>query len=102
MVNIRYAVTAHLIRNIYHIDLFPESEEELRRAEKIQEEILEFVFLQGVMAAVESGIGKCRKEILKKYISKEQYALMKKVKGFFDKDEILNKGNIWDEDSGVY
>lgn len=94
--DVKYAVTLHAGRKLFHVDFLPETEEQIKIAKQNWEEILAYVVNHHGILSAENGVGKGKGRVLKKYVPENQRCLMSQIKSFFDPYGQLNAGNIWD------
>lgn len=95
--NLYWLAFGHIGDNHLHINILPKSKQELKLAQRLAIKIAKKVRLemQGTISA-EHGIGKLKKDFLKIMFSKSEIAVFKAIKNFFDPQNFLNQGNIFD------
>ena len=95
--NLKIALLAHAgDGNIHpHFIIDIENKDETQRFLKAKDEMFEQALeLNGTLSG-EHGIGLEKKKYLENLLEKENYELQKKLKHFFDKNSILNRGKIF-------
>jgi len=91
---LRSVVFGHIGNNHLHVNMIPETYEELERAKVLYREFaLKGCALGGTVSA-EHGIGKLKREYLLLQYSPEAIAGMRAVKAALDPDGILNPGDM--------
>ncbi|CAN2040373.1 FAD-binding oxidoreductase [Candidatus Magnetomoraceae bacterium gMMP-15] len=92
---LEYYIFGHIGNSHLHVNIIPDSIEELKSAwnvyKKFAEKVVEF---QGSVAA-EHGIGKLKKDFLKIQFSEKEINNMRLLKQQFDPDNILNPGVLF-------
>ena len=97
--NIKTALLAHAgdgnIHPHFIIDL--RDKNEVERFQKAKDEMFEQAIKLGGTLSGEHGIGEEKKKYLQKFLEPENFELQKKLKKFFDANNILNSGKIFQE-----
>lgn len=91
-------IFGHIGEENLHVNLLPHSSQEHTQAVQIVDKIAHWVLQKGGTLSSEHGIGKSKKNFLKMSYTKKEYEQMKKFKLFWDPGNILNRGNLFDED----
>lgn len=90
-----FVVFGHLGDYHLHFNIIPQNEQELKKAlftyKRMMKKAIE---LEGTVSA-EHGIGKLKKEYLKKMYGEEAILEMKKIKSIFDPENRLNPENLF-------
>ena len=93
---LQYAIFGHIGNNHLHVNMMPETEDELVEAKKYYKLFAEkAVELSGTVSA-EHGIGKLKKEFLKVLYGEKGIEEMKAVKKVLDTEFILGKNTLLD------
>ncbi len=85
------AVYGHVLDGRIHVDLLPETKEDLPHCEAFFRGLSMNPFLR---AGAENGIGKLKRELLRLSLTEEEYKLFCAVKGFFDPQGLWNPGSF--------
>ena len=95
--NIKTALLAHAgDGNIHpHFIIDIRDKDEVERLKKAKDEMFEMALSLGGTLSGEHGIGEEKKKYLPKLLGDVNFALQKKLKKFFDKNDILNSGKIF-------
>ena len=88
-------IFGHAMENHLHINILPNNFEEYEKGIQLLKTWAEEVSSQQGKVVGEHGIGKLKKRILGENVPSEYLALCKDLKGLFDKENRLNKGNIF-------
>jgi len=92
-----HVIFGHIGSGHVHVNILPESVDELVRAGELYEEFAREAVRLGGSVAAEHGIGRIKKKFLPIQFSAEQIAAMRAVKAALDPDGILNPGVLFDE-----
>ena len=95
--NLKTALLAHAgDGNIHpHFIIDIDNKDETQRFLKAKDEMFEAAIeLNGTLSG-EHGIGLEKKKYLKNLLGNENYELQKKLKHFFDKNDIMNRGKVF-------
>jgi len=92
-----HVIFGHIGSGHVHVNILPESVDELVRAGELYEEFAREAVRMGGSVAAEHGIGRIKKKFLPIQFSAEQIAAMRAVKAALDPDGILNPGVLFDE-----
>ena len=85
------AVYGHVLDGRIHVDLLPETKEDLLHCEAFFRGLSMNPFLR---AGAENGIGKLKRDLLRLSLTEEEYKLFCAVKGFFDPQGLWNPGSF--------
>lgn len=88
------AVTVHIPEKIYHIDPLFYDENTFGKARNMRQKLWRLAAECNGMLAAENGIGKGKTAQFWQLIPDSQKRVMKQVKDFFDRENILNPGNM--------
>ncbi|MFX1346159.1 MAG: FAD-binding oxidoreductase [Promethearchaeota archaeon] len=93
---LKYVIFGHLGDNHVHVNILPNSMEEMYMGEKIYKKFAKKAVEYGGTISAEHGIGKIKKEFLKIMYSQNDIDEMRQIKKTLDPCLILNIGNIID------
>ncbi|MBQ0105721.1 MAG: FAD-binding oxidoreductase [Armatimonadetes bacterium] len=91
-----YVIFGHIGNNHLHVNIIPNSEEEYRKGKELYREWAKKIVSVGGSVSAEHGIGKIKKDFFNIMFSQKEIEEMKNLKKLFDKNNILNIGNIFD------
>ena len=91
-----YAMFGHLGDYHLHINLLPRNDPELLEALNAYHDIMTIAMENGGTVSAEHGIGKLKKEYLRRMYGDKIIEEMKAIKRAFDPEGILNPGNLFD------
>ncbi len=94
---LQYAIFGHIGNNHLHVNMMPQTEDELVEAKKYYKLFAEKAVELGGTVSAEHGIGKLKKEFLKTLYGERGIEEMRKVKKVLDPDFILGRGTLWDD-----
>jgi D-lactate dehydrogenase (cytochrome) len=86
----------HIGDSHLHTNLFPKNDNEKEIAEKVYSDIIDLTLEYNGTISAEHGIGKIKKEYLKRMFGQDKIDYFKSIKNAFDPKGILNQGNIFD------
>lgn len=92
---IQYVVFGHLGDSHLHINMLPDSLEELQVAEGLYYRLAEESVRLGGTVSAEHGVGRLKKHLLEIQFSSEEIYAMRAVKDALDPDNVLNPGVIF-------
>lgn len=93
--NLDFVVFGHLGDYHLHFNIIPKNNEEMERGLTIYKLMMEkAIDLEGTVSA-EHGIGKLKKDYLKRMYGEEAIQEMRKIKLTFDPENRLNQGNLF-------
>ncbi len=95
---LRYTIFGHIGDNHVHVNILPRDESEGARAREFYVFFLKYAAAVGGTLSAEHGVGKLKREYLRLFYSDEQLREMAALKGAFDPNGILGRGNIFSED----
>jgi D-lactate dehydrogenase (cytochrome) len=93
-----YVIFGHISENNLHVNLLPNTLEELKRAERLAEEFARWAVEHGGTVSGEHGVGKLKRNLLKLMYGERGVEEMFQVKKTLDPQLILNPGNIFQTD----
>lgn len=91
---VRAVIFGHALERRFHVNLLPETEEEKKKADELMEQWADAKAAEGVSLAAENGIGKVKAALVKERLSEGLMENMRAVKDHFDRDRMLNRGNM--------
>lgn len=92
---LNYVLYGHLGNSHFHLNILPKNEDEFLVGKQVYKSICDkAIQLKGTISA-EHGIGKIKKEYLIDMYGEEIINQMKKIKLQFDRNNLLNAGNIF-------
>jgi len=91
---IKYVIFGHIGNNHLHVNMIPDSYNELLKAKEIYKRFAEKAVSFGGSVAAEHGIGKIKKQMLKIQYPESAVDEMRTIKKYFDPLFILNRGNV--------
>ncbi|MBQ7258097.1 MAG: FAD-binding oxidoreductase [Abditibacteriota bacterium] len=91
-----YVIFGHIGNNHLHVNVIPHNEEEYNKGKELYKSWAKFVVDCGGSVSAEHGIGKLKKDFFKIMFSEDEIKEMKAFRKLFDKEHILNIGNIFD------
>ena len=90
-----HVIFGHISENNLHVNVLPNTLEELRRAERLAEEFARYAVERGGTVSGEHGVGKLKRSLLKLMYGEKGVEEMFQVKKTLDHQLILNPGNIF-------
>jgi len=93
-----YVIFGHISENNLHVNVLPNTLEELRRAERLAEEFARYAVEHGGTVSGEHGVGKLKRNLLKVMYGEKGVEEMFQVKKTLDPQLVLNPGNIFPTD----
>jgi len=93
-----YVIFGHVSENNLHVNVLPNTLEELKRAERLAEEFARWAVEHGGTVSGEHGVGKLKRNLLKLMYSEKGVQEMFQVKKTLDPQLILNPGDIFPTD----
>ncbi len=90
-----YVIFGHIAENNLHVNILPNTLEELKRAEMAAEEFARWAVEHGGTISGEHGVGKLKRNLLKVMYGEKCVEEMFQVKKTLDPQLILNRGNIF-------
>ena len=93
-----YVIFGHISENNLHVNVLPNTLEELRRAERLAEEFARWAVEHGGTVSGEHGVGKLKRNLLKLMYGERGVKGMFQVKKALDPQLILNPGKIFSTD----
>jgi len=93
-----YVIFGHISENNLHVNMLPNTLEELKRAEKLAEEFAKYAVEHGGTVSGEHGIGKLKRNLLKIMYGEKSVEDMFQVKKTLDPQLILNPRNVFPTD----
>ncbi len=87
---LRGAVYGHLLENRLRLALLPETPQEEAAARMLAEKLTVKVLAEGGNPAAEYGVGKVKRELLKKLLSEEEKESLRALRHAFDPEERMN------------
>jgi len=93
-----YVIFGHISENNLHVNILPNTLEELKRAERLAEEFARYTVEHGGTVSGEHGVGKLKRNLLKVMYGERGVEEMFQVKKALDSKLILNPGNIFPTD----
>lgn len=91
---IRAVIFGHALERHLHVNLLPTTEEEKKRAEELMKRWADEVAAAGGSLAKENGIGKVKAGMICGRLPAEVTEGMQAAKGHFDREGLLNRGNM--------
>jgi len=88
-------IFGHISENNLHVNVLPNTLEELRRAERLAEEFARYAVERGGTVSGEHGVGKLKRNLLMIMYGEKAVEEMFQVKKTLDHQLILNPGNIF-------
>jgi D-lactate dehydrogenase (cytochrome) len=92
---IAYALFGHAGNKHFHINFLPENDKQQFECGLLMEKLARIAIKYNGTIIAENGVGKLKKELLKKFLPDAQYKLMTQVKNFFDPKGMLNPENMF-------
>lgn len=92
---LEYVIFGHIGNNHVHINILPCSMEEYEKGKALYLEWAKQVVEWGGSVSAEHGIGKIKVEFLKLMYGDDGIKEMKRLKGLFDPENLLNRGNLF-------
>jgi len=89
-----YVIFGHVSENNLHVNVLPNTLEELKRAEKLAEEFARYAVEHGGTVSGEHGVGKLKRSLLKVMYGERGVEEMFQVKKTLDPQLILNPGDM--------
>lgn len=89
-----YVMFGHIGNNHMHINILPQSMDELYRAKELYHRLAKKVIALGGSLSAEHGIGKIKRDYIEMMYGQEGIEEMRRVKRFFDPAERINRGNV--------
>ncbi|MBK7868571.1 MAG: hypothetical protein IPJ75_17130 [Ignavibacteriales bacterium] len=93
---LEYVTYGHFGDCHLHLNMLPKDQDEYLKGKQIYLELCEKAVEHGGTVSAEHGIGKLKKEYLKLMYGEKGINEMKKVKKYFDPNNLLNIGNLFD------
>ena len=93
-----YVIFGHISENNLHVNMLPNTLEELKRAEKLAEEFAKYAVEHEGTVSGEHGIGKLKRNLLKIMYGEKSVEDMFQVKKTLDPQLILNPRNVFPTD----
>ncbi len=93
--NLDHVIFGHIGDNHVHVNILPESEEELDRAMDIYRQFAKEVVQMGGSVAAEHGIGRLKKSFLPIQFNQEELNAMQRLKDTLDPDGTLSPGVLF-------
>ncbi|MBN2483236.1 MAG: FAD-binding oxidoreductase [Candidatus Omnitrophica bacterium] len=93
---IEFVNFGHIGENHLHFNFLPRNDDEYRKAKEYTSKFIKKAIELGGTVSAEHGIGKLKKESLLLMYGEEAVGQMRVLKGQFDPNWILNRGNIFD------
>jgi len=93
-----YVIFGHISENNLHVNILPNTLEELKRAESLAEEFARYAVEHGGTVSGEHGVGKLKRNLLKVMYGEKGVEEMFQVKKILDPQLILNPGDIFPTD----
>jgi len=93
-----YVIFGHISENNLHVNVLPNTLEELRRAERLAEEFARYAVERGGTVSGEHGVGKLKRNLLKAMYGQKGVDEMFQLKKTLDPQLILSPGNIFPTD----
>jgi D-lactate dehydrogenase (cytochrome) len=94
---VEYVVFGHIGDNHLHINILPNSSEEMEKAEDLFLRISEESVRLGGTVSAEHGIGRLKKHLLRIQFSEDELKAMKAVKDALDPEWVLNPGVMFSD-----
>ncbi len=91
---VKAVIFGHAMDLHFHVNILPEDEEQLQKAKELLERWADETVSEGGILAAEHGIGKVKAKLVCSRFSPEIRENMKLIKEHFDKDYLLNRGNM--------
>lgn len=91
---VRATICGHLLENRLHVNFLPTDYEEFEMALETISRLSDEVMKRGGCPCAENGVGKLKRDLLKKYLSEEEQDLQRTIKDFFDPCHRFGPGNI--------
>lgn len=92
------AVFGHIGNNHLHVNIIPKDMDEYARGKDMYTGWAGRVAGMGGSVSAEHGIGKLKRWLIKELYSPEQMAQMNEIKKLFDPDELIDRGNVFDNE----
>jgi len=93
-----YVIFGHISENNLHVNILPNTLEELKRAERLAEEFARYAVEHSGTVSGEHGVGKLKRSLLKIMYGEKSVEEMFQVKKALDPQLILNLGDIFPTD----
>lgn len=93
---LEYAIFGHAGDNHFHVNMLPQSLEQMQKALELYKKIAEDVVRLGGAVSAEHGIGRLKKDFLKIQYNSTVIEGMKDIKRVFDPSWRLNRGVLFD------
>ena len=87
-------IFGHILENHFHVNLLPKNGKEQELSNQMVIEWAKRTVNDSGSIAAENGVGKLKKELLRRFVPAPKLAVMKGVKNFFDPDGLLNSENM--------
>jgi FAD/FMN-containing dehydrogenase len=95
-VDLPYVMFGHIGDNHLHLNMLPRTEEELRHAKDMYDELARIAVEYGGTVSAEHGIGKIKKHLLSEMLGPEVLSQFRLVKNHIDPNWILGRGTLFD------
>jgi D-lactate dehydrogenase (cytochrome) len=93
---IRRVMFGHAGNNNFHINFLPVNDREYGEAMELYDGLAREIAAMGGTISSEHGIGKLKRKYLKYMYGREEIEAMKKIKSFFDPQNICCPGNVFE------
>lgn len=93
--NLDSVIFGHIGDNHLHVNIIPKNMDEYYRGKELYSSWAEKVISVGGTISAEHGVGKMKTNLFEKMFGKKGIEEMKNLKGLFDPDNRLNKGNLF-------
>lgn len=93
---IEYCILGHAGDSHFHVNLLPNTKEEMDRALELYKIFAEKIVKMGGAVSAEHGIGRIKKDFLKMQINQKEFDKFRKIKKIFDPEGRLNPGILFD------
>jgi len=93
--NVEYYLFGHIAENHLHVNILPNTQEELTQAERLVEELAREAVRLGGTVTAEHGIGKMKKSLLSVMFNQTAIDEMVATRRALDPNAILSPGNIF-------
>jgi D-lactate dehydrogenase (cytochrome) len=94
--NLPHVIFGHLGDHHLHMNILPETSEQLEQALKVYSQIMDLAIGCGGTVSAEHGIGKLKREYLRKMVGDGAIDEMKRIKAALDPQWRLNPGNLFE------
>lgn len=93
---LNYVIFGHIGNNHLHVNIIPHNEEEYHIGKELYTKWAKDLVSKGGSVSAEHGIGKIKKDLFKIMFNEKEIEEMRKLKNTFDKENIINVGNLFD------